>query len=378
MSTKYTASCDCGWTGTYDSQAKAAWLLRRHSCEKHRAELARAERVVARKTASGPKRDCTCKYAHHEHGTPNSYVVDRCRCRACKDANNERRNRQNKNKAYGRVPYIDATPAREHLQALVEQGMGPKRIAAVSGVGHGVISAILYGKHLSDGRVREPNKRITRHTHKRVLAITLDLADGARVDPIGTSRRLKALHTLGWGINAVARHTGLDRQCLDNALHQRATTTMATHRAVTNLYEQLWDVPAPTGTKGERVAASRAKARAAKHGWAPPLAWDDESIDDPAATPFVDELADRRTTKGTGAVNADSLTDCAIEWGMTLPQAADRLNVSRSSIEHSLRRLDDPGLADTLRAAFARNATAQGHDRPTRDGLGLRPHRRTA
>lgn len=374
MSTLYAASCDtCGWTRTYDTEAKAAWLLRRHSCDAHLAKVARAERVAARKTASGPVRDCTCKEARHEHGTPNAYVVDRCRCRDCREANNARRRRQSRNAAYGRAPYVDATPTRGHLQHLVDQGMGPKRIAAVSGIGHGVISAILYGKHLGDGRVRQPNKRVTAETEQRVLAIALDLADGVRVDGTGTRRRLQALATLGWSINALARATSLDRQCLDNALHGRGQTMMGTRRAVAAIYEQLWNTPAPTSTKGERVAAGRTRARARREDWAPPMAWDDETIDDPGATPFVGDVTDI-TTAGRGRVNTDSLTDCAVEWGMTREQAAVRLGVAPGTVTTALARLDDdrPDLAGALRDAFARNATAQGLDRPTRDGLGLR------
>ena len=104
----------------------------------------------------------------------------------------------------------------------------------------------------------------------------------------------------------------------------------------------------------------------------PPLAWDDHAIDDPDATPFANEPTSI-TTRGHGIANHDSLTDCATSWGMTIQQAADRLGITKSTVEQAITRLERHGYDDgTLRAAFHRNAVAQGHDQPTRDGLGLR------
>jgi hypothetical protein len=63
--------------------------------------------------------------------------------------------------------------------------------------------------------------------------------------------------------------------------HVRAGTA----RAVCALYDELWDQPPPEGTHRDKIAASRARNRAAAHGWPPPLAWDDDTIDDPDVVP---------------------------------------------------------------------------------------------
>lgn len=352
MSARFRATCDCGWAGgPYRSERQAGHQLRRHSCEKQRVEAARAARVAARKAADGPRRDCQCKVARHEHGTANAYVVDKCRCRPCRDANARRRERQNKNRAYGRVPLVDAGPARDHALALMEQGMGLKRIVAVSDVSQGAMWKLLYGKRRPDG-TQAPSRRITPKTEQRVLAVTLDHADGAVVDGTGTKRRIQALHTLGWGVSAIARQTGLDPQRLAGALHGRRVRA-ETHRAVADAYERLWDTPAPRGTKSERVSAGKAKARATKFGWAAPMAWDEGAIDDPEAMPFGDDLNSARGRRA-GAVNADALTDCAIGWGLTMSQAADRLGVTKSAIEKGVT-----SHAPNLRGDFARNLVAQ-------------------
>ncbi|WP_068325015.1 hypothetical protein [Janibacter terrae] len=384
MSTKHVASCDCGWTGgPYKSEAVAAYALRLHSCEAHRTRLAAAARNQARlariaQIDRNPK-PCTHPDEHgqprHQHGTYVAYTLDHCRCTPCSQASADYERGRVRRNAYGRSNFTDADPVREHIATLMTAGIGLKQITHHTGINGGVLSKLVYG---IPGQ-RPPSQRVRTDTASKILALnprdTTLLADGARTDSTGTARRLQALHTLGWGINAIARQTGLDRQRLDNAIHG-GNIVMGTRRAVTDLYEQLWDTPAPTATKGERLAATRAKKRAEAARWVPPLAWDDETIDDPTATPHVDDrdARDRKSGRGTGATNADALRDCAVDWGLTLAQAAHRLHVTNAAISRALARLndDDPDLANELRAAFRRNAIAQGHDQPTRDGLPAR------
>ena len=76
----------------------------------------------------------------HKHGlTSTCYVVHLCGCRACMDGNARRRRDRYRLLAYGR--YQDAhqpiEPIRQHLQALVDTGMIPERIAISAGVGFG-------------------------------------------------------------------------------------------------------------------------------------------------------------------------------------------------------------------------------------------------
>lgn len=368
MSTRHVAACDCGWTSNpCRSHAQAAYALRRHSCAAHRAREARAARVASRKAASGPTRDCTCPNTRHEHGTRNAYVLDRCRCRACRDAAATYERRRAKDRAYGRDAYVDATPVRDHVHHLQARGMGWKRIADAANLERSVVWKLLYG---DPTRGQTPTKRVMPKTRDALLAVNLDLAPGLTIDGTGTRRRLQALVTLGWSISELGRRLDTLPSNLATTIHGHKEVTVATAAKVTALYDQLWDVtPPPSGRHGSVPA--RARAYAARKGWAPPLAWDDETIDDPQATPFVDGPTDI-TRSGTGRVNVDSLTDCAHEWGLTMQQAADRLGVRRGSIDYALRRLDDTDLAEQLRAAFARNAVAQGLDQPTREGLGLR------
>lgn len=201
------------------------------------------------------------------------------------------------------------------------------------------------------------------------------------VDGTGTRRRLQALSALGWSRVELADRLGVTNASINARLRKTGPVHRDTAAKVRALYDDLWDVTPPPATGKAQGARTRAIRQAREAGWVVPMLWDDETIDDPDVGPYVDEVSDARdraSGRGAGAVNADSLHDCAIAWGLTLPQTADRLGVSRGAIEHGLRRLDHPDLADTIRAAFERNTIAQGHDQPTRDGLGLHPHRRTA
>lgn len=373
MSTQHQASCDCGWTGgPYRSQGQADYALRRHSCQRYlTVHKPRADRVAARKTASGTVRDCTCPNTHHDHGTRNAYVVDKCRCRPCRDAASTYERRRAKDRAYGRDAYVDATPVRAHVQSLQAQGMGWKRVADAAALERSVVWKLIYGDPTRD---LAPSKRVMPKTRDKILAVTLDLAPGRVIDGTGTRRRLQALVTIGWSMSELARRLDVLPSNFGTLIHGRKEVTVATATKARDLYDQLWDTPAPQSGRHGSVPA-RARAYATRMGWAAPLAWDDETIDDPKATPYVDEVSDARdrmSNKGAGRVNADSLHDCAIDWGLTMQQAADRLHVSRGTVDVTIRRLDDPDLRDQLRAAFHRNAIAQGHDRPTRDGLGLR------
>lgn len=193
------------------------------------------------------------------------------------------------------------------------------------------------------------------------------------VDGTGTRRRLQALAALGWSRNELAHMLDVSGPSINARLRKTGPVHRDTATKVRALYDQLWDITPPPMTGKAKGIRNRIRSQAAERGWVVPMAWDDGTIDDPAATPFVAEPIDI-TRPGQGRVNADSLHDCAIEWGMTIDQAATRLGVARDSIYHGLIRLPggDDEQRSALRAAFARNAIAQGHDRPTRDGLGLR------
>lgn len=249
---------------------------------------------------------------------------------------------------------VPADVVRNHIAWLDGCMLSLRAIGDTAGVSVSAVSHILRGDHSG----------VQRDVAARILAVTpravYDRPNAAGFVPkVGAARRIQALYAIGWTGDHVNDAAGKPARFAQNLLNQKGVwVTLDAWRAVVRAYDELGMTPGPSTVN---------RRRAQKYGWAPPLAWDEASLDDPGALPETDEAADI-TAAGWGRVNPDSLHDCAIEWGMTRDQAADRLGVTRDAIDAALSRNDD----GTFATAFARNATAQGHDRPTRDGLGLR------
>jgi hypothetical protein len=143
------------------------------------------------------------------------------------------------------------------------------------------VGRLLYGR---DGY--GPSKRIHRDIAARLLRVGLDVADGARVDGTGTRRRLRALVAMGWSSRALGVRMGWPENYTGVLINVEGRTVMGgTARKVRDLYDELWDVSPPQDTTAQRATVSRARKRAQRRGWVSPLAWDDHSIDDPAARP---------------------------------------------------------------------------------------------
>ena len=97
---------------------------------------------------------------------------------------------------------------------------------------------------------------------------------------IGTARRLQALAAVGWACADLAPilHARESNVCRWRVGRQ-ALVTARTAAKVSAVYDALWDRP-PTGRYTVKV-----RNLAARRGWQPPAAYDDDLIDDPAASP---------------------------------------------------------------------------------------------
>ena len=93
------------------------------------------------------------------------------------------------------------------------------------------------------------------------------------------------------------------------ALGVSTTVAPATARAVEDLYDRAW--------QGPRRPSTASRRRAVTAGWAPPLAWDDDTIDDPAASPAgvrsaADDRPDRHATADLAAIGCTTAEIAAI------------------------------------------------------------------
>lgn len=218
------------------------------------------------------------------HGTRKGCKTYGCDCDPCREAARAYDRRVRRERAYGRwQPFVDAEPVREHVLSLKAAGMGNLRISELSNVSMKVIAGLLYG---TEGR--PPSRKVRVQTMQRLTAVRVSLevmAPRARVDATGTRRRIQALTVLGWPQSVLAERLGMERSNINSITRNRTHVEVATALAVRSLYDELWNQRPPERDRRERWAASIARNLAAERGWAPPLAWDDETIDDPTAEP---------------------------------------------------------------------------------------------
>jgi transcriptional regulator with XRE-family HTH domain len=230
----------------------------------------------------------------------------------------------------------------------MEQGMGLKRIVAVSEVSQGQLWKLMYGKKRPDG-TRSASRRITPRVEARILAVRLDLADGARIDSSGAVRRVQALVALGWSQSKICIRLGISRSNFTPiAQGARPTMLVAHDKAIRALYAE-WSMQLPPQTEWrDKIAASRARNYAGAAGWLPPLAWDDDALDDPASAPL------------TGAeIDAPDLDHAAIE---------------RRAAGDKAVRLSRQEKAELVRLMVARGVPKNEIERRT----GVNPHREYA
>lgn len=129
--------------------------------------------------------------------------------------------------------------------------------------------------HHADYRKRRilAGAKVDFHTHSMI-------GGNLMVDAAGTRRRLMALSALGYGWNEIGRRLGQNGTNVGFTALKRQWVYKTTHEKVKALYDELSMVPAEK-TREVKVVLTRS----ARKGFLPPLAWDDETIDDPYTLP---------------------------------------------------------------------------------------------
>lgn len=229
-------------------------------------------------------------------GTRARYNFEQCRCPECTESQRVYHADRRRKVAYKQWnPWVEAEPARQHVKKLQAAGMGLVRIGELSGMSHGAIWRLEHG---NPKRGKLPPFQIRKATADRILAVTVSLdtlAAFAVVDATGSHRRLQALVAVGWTQRRLAER--LNVTPANMASFMRRPRMLATRaRTIRDLYDELWNTQPQCQSTQERLAVTRAREFAAARGWAPPMAWDDDTIDDPDAKPFgtVTEVSNHR------------------------------------------------------------------------------------
>lgn len=139
-----------------------------------------------------------------QHGTRAKYVIEKCRCESCTEANRiyaRERDRRVRRVTYGieapTIIFVDATETREHLQWLSSRGVGKRQIQSVSGVALTTIDKIRQGK-ISKCRPETADRLLAVGSHKAAAGTTVDAKD--------TWRLINDLLKHGWTRYRIAQH----------------------------------------------------------------------------------------------------------------------------------------------------------------------------
>lgn len=221
-----------------------------------------------------------------------------------------------------RNPRVPAGQVAAHINDLIDQGMNIQRIWQAAQVAPSTIYRI------RDGHVQS----VQQSTAQLILEVR------PTVTATGLIRRTQALSALGWSDTQIGRAGGLTRDAIDR--YRSGRIRMPKHATVVGIcraYRALSArVPAPR-TRIERAAVAAVKARAARNGWPPPLAWDDIDTDPAPATTegrvTVAEEAEWLARAGVG------WEDAARRLGYTHPEYLERalIRASRSDLVSRLK-----------------------------------------
>lgn len=146
------------------------------------------------------------------------------------------------------------------------------------------------------------------------------------VSTLGSQRRIRALHRLGWSRLDIAQACGYQDGSALKSIMGHPTMSATTAAKVAAAYERM------SMRQGSGPKADWWRRRAEAAGWPPPLAWDDIDRDlEPRGTGYRPVLARDATEMAAEIAHLRSL-------GVSMHQAARQLGVSVAAIEKAIER----------------------------------------
>lgn len=193
--------------------------------------------------------------------------------------------------AIGYHGFVDSQPTRDRIALLRSRGYSLRALADRTGI---TVPTLLckYNK-------------VQAATQAAVFGVPIPaMGGGGHVPVLGSARRIRALVAIGWTQRAIALRLGVDYQHVSRIVRcecVKVTGHMAAR--VIAVYDALWDKPGPSDTS---------RARAAREGWASPMMWDDNDIDDPDGRPYGKRKRGRKASTDGDAVSfVDRYLDAA-------------------------------------------------------------------
>jgi len=219
-----------------------------------------------------------------------------------------------------------AAAALAHLDALNQQGYSLSSIGRQIGVDGSHLYAIRKGAY----------GRITRALSEKILAVTPESVIEAEnpkdwLPIVGTKRRIQALMAIGYPMDYIDQQSGVDTR---SVVYRNGRVARSTHDAVKRVYEELWATPGPS---------AETRNRALRSGYLPPMAWDDETIEDANHRPGTPEFSDKRATKRELFIRD---VEHLASFGIRIDSVAHQLGMKPDALE---KRLERYGRKDLLR-----------------------------
>lgn len=270
-----------------------------------------------------------------EHGTSNRYSYG-CRCKPCTKAATRADAERKLARLAGRPRSVPAGPVIEHVKALTDRGLTTWQIGREAGIEPSTVRRLAVGQQ----------KTVWARTADRVLAVRLDVRVSlGDVSSVGAVRRIRALYALGHFNHEIAAKAGISRDAVwALAAGRWPTIKVGMDDGVRAAYDQLW-----------MSAGKSPKTRllAERKGWVSPLAWGDDTIDDPRAVPQTDAVQPDATEGGNvaarwllgesvilGAEDRREVIQHLFEWTeLTKEQIAERLEMAPAAVEQTWMRL---------------------------------------
>jgi len=173
-------------------------------------------------------------------------------------------------------PASQAGAVRAHVRQLRDHGASYEAIGNAAGAGAMTVHDLMNG----DGQV-------TARTARALLAVTTAQIELRRVPAGGVTWRLRSLTAMGHGAARIARALEVHPETAQKLVRGTAATVSPELAAqVCALFDAWWDKKPPRRTRAERVAATAALKRAARHDWPCPLGLDEDEIDEPGYRPL--------------------------------------------------------------------------------------------
>ena len=248
----------------------------------------------------------------------------RCRRPECVERNRAYQRSRYRRQGYGTwQPLVDAEPARQHIGQLRKIGHSLPNIEKAARISAATLHRILY-----DGTNKRA-RRIRPEVAERILSIPLTpppIKPHTIIDATGTRRRLQALVSMGWTLNALGPQLGFHSRRLTDLIHADQVLASTARRIADGYRTVQTRDPRDHGVPARSI--NMARNLAAREGWHGPLAWDD--IDDPAAKP---EKVRRSRAKAHSRRPADATRVAQLTAaGKSAQQIADQLGCHKRTV----------------------------------------------